>query len=232
MAVLEQVYDFDEKAYLHRLSGIESIPRDLFLEWWYAHPTGFLCTLEGGRPIAVVGLFPVTEDWSNRFLTHQTSECELRAATIRLGAVEGRETPGTHWYLSGLSSISRGRSTSISLPRLLGFSLLRWLNLSQDLIGAKDITIAAEASTPIGEKLLRQYFGFCSEGQTQGTARHRRFWKRTGTQQIIKLLGDDPLFKRCADLQEELTRYPTVFASCDESKRSLTGSREHVCVPR
>src|SRR5262249_28992909 len=81
--ILRQGYAFDEEAY----SGGErharnNIPFALFQEWWTAHPTGFLCAFRLDEPFAVVGLFPVTKEWSDKFLRYQTSESGLRGEAI------------------------------------------------------------------------------------------------------------------------------------------------------
>ena len=107
---LQAVYDFDGPAYVDGSgSQYENISFSKFVEWYEAYDEGFLCAFEQlgpyEDPIAVMGLFPVTETWADDFLSYRLDEKELCHRTITKA---NRRT----WYFSGLSS----RQSSIVSP--------------------------------------------------------------------------------------------------------------------
>src|SRR5262249_21198033 len=155
--VLERVYKFDKDAYVDKHGQIvDDIPFELFLEWWHAFPSGFLCSSRDSEPIAVVGLFPVTKDWADDFLDRKASEFDLDRKIIDKG-----KNDRAHWYLSGISSDkSKPYDLGARLPCVLGYSLFEWLRFNAKIIGARNITMVSEGTTPIGEKLLLNVIQF------------------------------------------------------------------------
>jgi hypothetical protein len=199
--MLEKVYGIDESAYVDEHGdSMENIPFELFFDWWDEFPGGLLCAFRHDEPCAVVGLFPVTEDWANRFLQYTVSEFDLHREIIK-------RAPFTHWYLSGLSANLRHRGLSIHLPRVLGFALLTWLRLNSRSIGPRNITIVSEGATETGAKLLLESFRF--QIQTPAVpigARPPRFKVKTSLAEVRGILSSHQFFRRCRDLQQELER--------------------------
>jgi hypothetical protein len=194
--MLERVYAFDEHSY----DGVggpagANIPLALFKEWWRACPTGFLCAFRGGEPQAVIGLFPVSHAWAGDFLAYRTSERELRAHDI---AGSDRRT----WYFSGLSSNGRLGGLGLRLPCILGHALLRWSQINADAIGDETVTIVAEGTTPIGEKLLRGVLALESASGPAGGAQRPRFKTTFDIAAVRHLLIEGRFFSRCRDLRD------------------------------
>ena len=195
--MLARVYAFDEHSY-DTASGRAgaNIPFRLFEEWWRAWPTGFLCAISGGEPQAVIGLFPVSHAWAADFLAYRTSERELRAHDI---AGSDRRC----WYFSGLSSKRRPGGLGLRLPCILGHALLRWLQINTDAIGDQAITIVAEGTTSIGEKLLRGVFALESASGPADGAQRPRFKATSDMAGLRRLLIESLFFARCRELRDE-----------------------------
>lgn len=195
--MLARVYAFDEHSYdtAGGRAGA-NIPFWLFEEWWRACPTGFLCAVRGGEPQAVIGLFPVSHAWAADFLAYRTSERELRAHDI---AASDRRC----WYFSGLSSKRRPGGLGMRLPCILGHALLRWSQITADAIGDQAITVVAEGTTPIGEKLLRGVFALESAAGVADGAQRPRFEATSEMAAVRRLLIESPFFARCRELRDE-----------------------------
>ena len=199
--VLEQVYRFDEYAYVDEdKQTTQDISPELFEDWWNAFRNGFLCAFQDDKPVAVVGLFPVTETWSSDFLKYRVSEHDLSGAIIN----EAKKSACTHWYLSGLSSAMKPRTLSKHLPRILGYALLAWMRFNACSIGTRNIVIASEGTTTIGEKLLCDLFKFKLADHKMPAGGKPRFSTETNLDQIKNILTKHRFFLSCPDLQEEI----------------------------
>jgi hypothetical protein len=192
---LRAVYAFDETAY----HDIEDISFELFQEWWEAWPSGFLCALRDSEPYAVVGLFPVTEEWATGFLQRRHDENTLDKTVMRASSRE-------YWYLSGLSSKLRQPGLSNYLPSILGYSLLRWADHNAPRIADEKVVFVSEGSTVIGERLLNQLFGFQLVAAGIGGGQKPRFSKRTDITEIKNLILSHKLFLRCENLRHDVSR--------------------------
>jgi hypothetical protein len=195
--MLARVYAFDEHSYdtAGRRAGA-NIPFGLFEDWWHAWPTGFLCAVRGCEPQAVIGLFPVSHAWAGDFLAYRTSERELCAGDI---AASDRRC----WYFSGLSSNRRPGGLGLRVPCILGHALLRWSRINANAVGAETVTIVAEGTTPIGEKLLRGVFALGSASAPADGTQRPRFKATTDMAAVSRLLVENPFFSRCRGLREE-----------------------------
>lgn len=195
--MLARVYAFDEHSYETAAGRAgANIPFALFTEWWRACPTGFLCAFRGAEPLAVIGLFPVSEAWARGFLQYATSERELRAGDI---AASNRRT----WYFAGLSANGRPGRLGTQLPCVLGHALLRWSQINVRTIGGDAVTIVAEGTTPIGEKLLRGVFALDGPPDSLGGAQRPRFKATFDMAAIRRRLIESPFFARCRDLRHQ-----------------------------
>src|SRR5438477_162459 len=130
-AVLEKVYNVDRHSYVDEHGRATVVPFERFREWWREFPSGFSCAFEDAEPVAVVGLFPVTQDWGKKFLHYEADELDLSKNVINCSA-------GTSWYLSGLSTNRKLRNLSTHLPCILGFALVNWIRVNGPTIGARD----------------------------------------------------------------------------------------------
>jgi hypothetical protein len=195
--MLARVYAFDERAYDRDRGGASAnIPFALFAEWWAAFPSGFLCALRGGELQAVVGLFPVSTAWATAFLSHRTSERQLRAGDIRASDLRT-------WYFSGLSANANRGRLGMQLPCILGHAILRWSRMNAQALGGRSVTVVAEGTTAIGAKLLARVLGGTS---SPGDDRHRpRVKAMVDAAGLQHLLSHSPFFLRCRGLQEMLT---------------------------
>jgi hypothetical protein len=195
--MLARVYAFDEHSYENAAGDAgANIAFALFEEWWLACPSGFLCAFRGGEPYAVIGLFPVSRAWAADFLRYRTSERELRAGDI---AASDR----TCWYFSGVSAKGRPGRLGLQLPCILGHALLRWSQINADAIGDEPVTIAAEGTTAIGQKLLRRVFALQPAAVPAGGAHRPRFSATIDRAAVRRLLLESPFFARCRELRDE-----------------------------
>lgn len=208
--ILRAVYAFDETAY----QDVEDISLELFQEWWQAWPSGFLCALRNNEPFAVVGLFPVTQEWATGFLQRHHDENALDRKVLLASSSK-------YWYLSGLSSKLRQPGLSNYLPSILGYSLLRWAEHNAPTIADNEIVFISEGSTPVGEKILNQLFCFQLVNPGVGEREKPRFSKRTDIIEIKNILLCHKLFFKCGGLRHQLSRsanlrrYPVLDLSTD-----------------
>jgi hypothetical protein len=141
-------------------------------------------------------LFPVSDKWASAFLAYRTSERELRAGDI---AASDRRS----WYFSGLSSQGGPGRLGLRLPCILGHALLRWSRLNADAVGDDPVTIVAEGTTPIGERLLRGVFALDSRSGPVHGGQRPRFAATIDIAAVRRLLMGSPFFARCRELREE-----------------------------
>lgn len=200
IGLLKQVYQFDQTAYHDEGQGTESIPWPLFVEWWESFPSGFLGSFEGDRPVAVIGLFPVTASWSAQFLTHKISEIELAKETITAGVMESESSNFSRWYFSGISAQRGKDARRLALPCLVGISIFAWLSFHPRLIDNKEIIVLAEASTAIGKKLVRRLSAF-SDLEGHQSQNLRRYGFETTSARLRQILTESAFFRRCTELQ-------------------------------
>jgi hypothetical protein len=190
---LNKVYDFDLDAY----GAVGSIGRDLFKEWWLAYPEGFLCAYDGAEPVAVTGLFPVTEAWARSFVRRQVSEHDLRTPVIAASA-------GHCWYFSGISSSTNLQGLHSVLPCIIGFTLLRWLENDYDLPKDQRLQVVAEAASPEGKHLLHKYFGFQLASPAISEDQAARYRKQITMREIESVVLKSPFLMRCRELARRL----------------------------
>jgi hypothetical protein len=204
---LRSVYQFDENAYVDdEGSQVKNIPYALFEKWWLAFPTGFLCAFLDNQIIAVIGLFPVTEQWARDFLARKTSEFELSEAVIR-------KSSRKFWYFSGISSNVKGAGLQTHLPNILGFGILEWARFNLKSIGKKPVMIVSEGTSPVGEHLLHDLFRFDLQNAATLAGEYPRFSKETDLTKIKRLLLEHRYFSKCALLHQavaaELAEIPS-----------------------
>jgi hypothetical protein len=193
---MRQVYEFDKDFY-------ETIPYELFEEWYEAFSSGFLCAFRGKEPVAVLGLFPTTPRWVEGFLSGKVDEVDLSGKIIRA-------SDGTYWYISGLSSIIGERNLRSHLPRILGFALLRWLRNNAAELNGRRLCLVAEGATDEGVELLDTIFDFTLKsgglepGGSEKSGQKPRFSRVTDVPEIMSVLTNSPFFQRSPDLQQEI----------------------------
>lgn len=126
----------------------------LFHEWYRAYPPGFLGAFERGRPIGVIGLFPVTAEWAEALKRHEVTEQDLRGATIARG-----ELTGADWYLSGISIDPRLAGTLAGGARCAKLIRECFARLyARDQVARRhSIRIVSAAATEMGRRLLAHY---------------------------------------------------------------------------
>ncbi len=198
--MLARVYAFDEHSYdaaVGRASA--NIPFTLFLQWWIAVPTGFLCAFRGGKPFAVVGLFPVSDVWASGFLANRTSERELGADDIK---ASDRRT----WYFSGLSTSARPGRLGVHLPCILGHAILKWWQINAPVVGGHAITVMAEGATSTGAKLLRNLLAPDPLPRDDDDRRPPRFTATIDRAGVRRLLTESPFFSRCRGLRSDAVK--------------------------
>ncbi len=195
--MLARVYAFDEHSYDAAVGpAVANIPFTLFLEWWIAFPTGFLCAFRGGEPFAVVGLFPVSDVWASGFLANRISERELGASDIK---GSDRRT----WYFSGLSTSARPGRLGVHLPCILGRAILKWSQINVPAIGADAITVLAEGATSTGAKLLRSLLVLDPVPREDDDRRRPRFKVTIDRAGVRRLLIESPFFSHCRGLRSD-----------------------------
>jgi hypothetical protein len=69
-------------------------------------------------------------------------------------------------------------------------------------MGDETITIVAEGTTPIGEKLLRGVFALESASGSAGGAQRPRFKTTFDISAVRRLLIESPFFSRCRELRD------------------------------
>jgi len=203
--ILRQVYRFDEQAYGKQIAADE-LPADApnnislsqFENWWRAFPPGFLYSSKHNTPIAVVGMFPVTEAWAAQFVNRQVSEFDLSPDIIR-AAKEGART---HWYFSGISATEEGRG--IYLPRVLGHALLEWVRFNAGAIGDRKITVVSEGTTQIGQELLANLAQFELASAPSSPLEKPRYILLTSVEEVKRVLKRKPFFVSSKGLQKEV----------------------------
>jgi len=189
LADLNKVYDFDLDSY----GAVGSIDRDLFKEWWLAYPEGFLCAYDEAEPVAVTGLFPVTEEWARSFVRRQVSEHDLRAPVIEAAT-------GQFWYFSGISSSTKLQGLHSVLPCIIGFALQRWVDNNCELPKDQRLLVVAEAASPEGKHLLHKYFGFQLASPSIDEHQAARYRKSITMNEIETVVLQSPFLMRCRDL--------------------------------
>jgi hypothetical protein len=198
--LLERIYAFDERSYVGDGNDrSENIPFGLFQEWWKALPTGFIGAFHKGEPVAVIGMFPVTQAWADGFLQHRVSELELTGRTIEEASAIRRT-----WYFSGLSSSIKTKALKSRLPCFLGQAILRWMRKNANLIRGSEIVIVAEGATPIGKKILSNgRFGF-EPFPAPGGQEKPRFSLTTTLAKVRRLLVEDRFFAKGNGLRDSV----------------------------
>jgi hypothetical protein len=195
---LRLVYDLDKNAYVDDEGvPVQNIPFTLFEEWWTACPTGFLCAFQGVRLIAIIGMFPVTEDWATDFIARRKSEFDLNASIIRKSSKK-------FWYFSGLSSTVPSSGLLTHLPNILGFGILEWARLNLNAIRTKDLVIVAEGTSPVGEHLLHDLFRFDLKTTARAAGEYPRFSKKTSLLAVKNTLLGHAYFRKCHALHKEV----------------------------
>ena len=148
-AELDAVYAIDN------YGARANISPDLFREWHRAYAPGFLGAFEQGRPIGVIGLFPVTAEWAEALKRHEVAEQDLRGAMI----TQGRQT-GIDWYLAGISIDPKLAGTLAGGARcaqLISQCLQRLHARHREVIERHSIRIVSAAATEMGRRLLAHY---------------------------------------------------------------------------
>lgn len=195
---LRTVYDFDENAYVDDEGvRVQNIPYTLFEEWWTAFPNGFLAAFQGDSPVAVIGLFPVTEEWAADFIARRVTEFDLNATVIK-------KSSRKFWYFSGISSNVPGAGLRTHLPNILGFGILEWLRLNLNAIRKKDLVIVAEGTSPVGEHLLHDLFRFELRNTARAIGEYPRFSKKTTVPAVKNMLLGHGYFAKCHALHREV----------------------------
>jgi hypothetical protein len=225
--LLQIVYDFDNHAYVDGTGDeYENISFSKFAEWYEAYDEGFLCAFEQlgpyEEPIAVMGLFPVTETWAKDFLSYRLDERELSHRTIT-------EANKRTWYFSGLSSRQSGMANALrrNFSSFLGHGILRWASNNAATIGRDEIVIIAEGTTVHGQDLLER-LNFKREAVKLG---HKpRYKLKTSLSDIRQALTEHSYFKDCAGLSERAFEDPELKKALDE-KQPPQGARYQVKQP-
>lgn len=195
---LQAVFDFDFDSY----DTVGSIDWGLFQGWWQAYSEGFLATYDGTRPVAVTGLFPVTESWCADFLARAKSESDLDPDTIR----EAVKAKSGYWYFSGISSSTDLSGLRSPLACLIGHTLLRWLLNNPDYPPDQRITVVAEGASKPGRELLRKFFDFQLVSPRTDENSEARYRKYVTINYVKRYLSNDALLRRCKDLGERIKR--------------------------
>jgi hypothetical protein len=197
--ILRLVYDFDEKAYIvDKDEIVQDIPWPLFRAWWEAYRPGFLCAFKRELPIAVLGLFPITEQYHEDFMAGKVSEFDLTPEIIREASRPG--APRLWWYLSGLSW-KGNRGIKKYLPRLIAKSMCQWIRNNARYIEHRNIQIVSEGATPSGEALLNKRFGFELVSSQMNNSEKPRFNLVTNVEEIMYALGRYDFFAADVTIQ-------------------------------
>ena len=148
-AELDAVYAMDSYGTRANISAA------LFRAWHDAYPPGFLVAFTTGRPVGVIGLFPVTPDWAEALARQRVTEHELSGAAIARGAQDCGD-----WYLSGIS-IDRQLAGSLAggrlCARLICECLARLYTREHAIIRRRGIRILSTAATEMGRRLLARH---------------------------------------------------------------------------
>jgi hypothetical protein len=189
--VLNEVYDFDELSY----GSVGDISRDLFYAWWKAYPSGFLAAFRCERPFAVLGIFPVPEEWAHKFLARQIDEADLSPQDIQ-------RSRRKWWYVSGISSARKAvglKRTGLSpeIGYFLCHALRIWLETHADLRGKEEVHFVAEGATTEGESLLH-HFGFDPVTLATNPDEKPRFHKKTSIEKMHTFMAARKLDRVCA----------------------------------
>jgi hypothetical protein len=182
LAELDAVYAIDN------YGARANISRDLFREWYRAYAPGFLGAFEQGRPIGVIGLFPVTAEWAEALKRHEVAEQDLRGSTI----AQGRET-AIDWYLAGVSIDPKLAGTlagGARCARLISHCLQRLHARHHEVIARHGIRIVSAAVSEMGRRLLAHY-GFDLVAPADGR-RDAIFERRMDQAGFDTLLATDP----------------------------------------
>jgi len=197
---LRIAFQSDKNAY-----GVPSIPLDLFIEWQRAFRSSFVCAWKDDRPLAGIGMLPVDAKWTEDFLKYKVKEDDLKTDVIKRSNYK-------FWYFSGFSGNFYLRGTSEPAVRkeladLLGRCFLAWACENAPKIGSERLTIFAEATSGIGEQLLRVLGFERSPTPIPGKVKPR-FFKETTLRSIKDILANDRFFNDSESLRHHVLDAP------------------------
>jgi hypothetical protein len=201
-AMLRKVYALDEYMYKYELEDaaqhkmtvdIENISFEKFEEWWLAYPNGFLIASQKGEPVAVIGIFPVTHEWSQQFLRREVDEHDLTGDIIR-------NASGKFYYVSGISTNIKTEGLAKHLPRFLLPAVFEWLRTHVDKFGHEDIMLVSEGSSEHGQNILERV-KFMLESAATEPGQRPRYSKKTTISKVKRFLLENPWMKLCPNLK-------------------------------
>lgn len=151
---LREVSELDAEAY-----DSDGISFEELRVWWRAYPRGIWGLWHQGTCVGGIGFWPLKKGPYEALLRGRKSERELKTSTF------DRSERRSYWYIGGIFIKPQAKR---GIGMLVNVSVSEWLS-SNDL--ASDISIAAIATSPNGEAMLRR-FGF-RKSATESETIHR-----------------------------------------------------------
>ncbi len=171
---LRAIWEIDSSAY-----GDANVAFEVYQSWWLAYRLGVYALFHDDRPIGAIGLWPVPEEWIDRFRAGSAGEADLDPELIeRAGAA-----PAMHWYVSGVVLDPAWQHTG-AIATLLRETTLCWIVESE--LGYP-LHMSAIAISDPGEQLLNRY-GFELTTPASRMKDGYSLYERTLSRRDVKLL--------------------------------------------